>query len=359
MSRMKASALLVGSIDAENVESVFKVCIDNGGDIFAALPDGELDIRSNWVMYLFATIYNLHPDLQTVVRPIKATGKPDWLPVGYEDNWVFRVKDGVTRLRYEKLGYADEAEKSYQIFCRLREEGDIPTNMRFQVSLPATESTFRWVFPEASDFDVLSEAYNEVIPREIERIVAVVPPSDLSIQWDVCWETVAVVAAERGVQLGISDYEPAGTPFARYVTDLGRLGDLIPGGALMGIHLCYGDMGHKHAIEPKDLSVVVGMANAAVVRINRPVDYFHMPVPRERDDDSYFEALHGLDIGDTKIFLGLVHYTDGVNGTLNRVATAKRHIVDFGIATECGLGRRPQEQIPELLRIHREVAARL
>jgi len=29
----------------------------------------------------------------------------------------------------------------------------------------------------------------------------------------------------------------------------------------------------------------------------------------------------------------------------------------FGVATECGLGRRPPETIPDLLRIHSEVAA--
>jgi hypothetical protein len=54
--------------------------------------------------------------------------------------------------------------------------------------------------------------------------------------------------------------------------------------------------------------------------------------------------------------LGLVHYTDGVEGTKRRLETAKRHVSRFSIATECGFGRRDPGTIPELLRIHATVA---
>jgi hypothetical protein len=51
-----------------------------------------------------------------------------------------------------------------------------------------------------------------------------------------------------------------------------------------------------------------------------------------------------------------VHYTDGVDGTKQRLATARRFATDFSIATECGFGRRDPDTIPELLRIHAAVA---
>jgi hypothetical protein len=50
---------------------------------------------------------------------------------------------------------------------------------------------------------------------------------------------------------------------------------------------------------------------------------------------------------------------DGVEGALRRLRTARHYIPHFGIATECGRGRRPPETIPELLRIHREVVTAL
>jgi len=50
-----------------------------------------------------------------------------------------------------------------------------------------------------------------------------------------------------------------------------------------------------------------------------------------------------------------VHDSDGAAGTQRRIAAAEKHASDFGIATECGFGRRPPETIPNLLRIHAEV----
>ena len=58
----------------------------------------------------------------------------------------------------------------------------------------------------------------------------------------------------------------------------------------------------------------------------------------------------------TELCLGLVHHTDGIEGTRNRLATAQRHVKDFSIATECGFGRRRLDTIPELLRIHAQAA---
>jgi hypothetical protein len=82
-----------------------------------------------------------------------------------------------------------------------------------------------------------------------------------------------------------------------------------------------------------------------------------MPVPRHRDDDSYFAPLRGLDrTRGSELYLGLLHFTDGAAGARGRIAAAKRTVQDFGIATECGLGRRASTTIPDLLRLHAEVA---
>jgi hypothetical protein len=82
-----------------------------------------------------------------------------------------------------------------------------------------------------------------------------------------------------------------------------------------------------------------------------------MPVPRDRNDDAYFAPLSDLKLKpETELSLGLVHYTDGVAGTRRRLMTAERRAKGFSIATECGFGRRDPATIPELLRIHAEVA---
>ena len=77
-----------------------------------------------------------------------------------------------------------------------------------------------------------------------------------------------------------------------------------------------------------------------------------------RTDDAYFEPLSELRRPETTaLYLGLVHATDGEVGSRARITTASRHTQRFGVATECGLGRRPPETIPELLRIHASVSA--
>jgi hypothetical protein len=98
---------------------------------------------------------------------------------------------------------------------------------------------------------------------------------------------------------------------------------------------------------------MVEFANRLAQRIARPVQLVHMPVPRNRSDDAYFAPLKRLKLRpETELCLGLVHHTDGVEGTRRRLETAKRHAKDFSIATECGFGRRDPATIPELLRIH-------
>jgi hypothetical protein len=59
---------------------------------------------------------------------------------------------------------------------------------------------------------------------------------------------------------------------------------------------------------------------------------------------------------ETELYLGLVHFTDGAQGTTRRIETANRHCRSFGLATECGLGRRPSNTIAALLDLHAALA---
>jgi len=146
-------------------------------------------------------------------------------------------------------------------------------------------------------------------------------------------------------------------PKAGILRRLGMLGDAVPGGVEVGYHLCYGDFGHRHFKQPMDASRLVELANGVVSSVRRRINWIHIPVPRERTDEEYFRPLAGLHLKpDTELYLGLVHYTDGVEGTNRRINAAQRVRPSFGVATECGMGRRPPETIEGLLKIHAEVA---
>ncbi len=357
---------LVGSVPGANTEAVLRTCGPAlGNDVFA-LPDGETGTRKIWVVHLAHTVFDPHPDLRTLSRPRpvgsiasewRAPGD-DWVPSSFDDVWVFRVADGVATLHFDKLFYAQHALASYATFTRLRDEGVIGARVRFMVCLPLPESAVRWFVINAEDYATVALAYAEALRRELKEILAAIPSEDLCIQWDVCMEVLAMDVDDNLGRPPIGFSLPE-TPEIRLCAALGEFAPLIDAAVPMGLHLCYGDLGHVHLVEPKDLNVCVRLSNATVASTLRPIDFIHMPVPRERCDAPYFAPLRDLDIGTSRVYLGLVHHSDGVAGTRRRVAAAREALPKFGISTECGFGRRPAEQVPELLNIHRTIAAEL
>ena len=251
-------------------------------------------------------------------------------------------------ITFDSLGYAEAAIASYAVFSRLKQAGVILAQCRFQVSLPTPLApVFAFVAPQ--DQSVVEPAYERAMFAELDRITAAIPPEELAVQWDV--------AVEFGILEGAMI---SGTPPSQpeIIERLIRLGNRVPTDVELGYHLCYGDAGHKHFKEPEDTWKLVEVANALSAGIKRTINWIHLPVPRNRTDEAYFAPLRTLHLHpETELYLGLVHFTDGVEGTQRRIQAAQRVRTDFGVATECGLGRRPPETIPNLLRIHSEVAA--
>jgi hypothetical protein len=118
------------------------------------------------------------------------------------------------------------------------------------------------------------------------------------------------------------------------------LGAAVPSDVELGFHLCYGDLDGKHFIEPIDATKMVEMAHVIRDSVARPFTWVHMPVPIGRTDDAFYEPLERLTlVRGTELYLGLVHARDGLAGTTARIAAAKRHVQEFGIASECGISR--------------------
>ncbi|MGE0520309.1 MAG: hypothetical protein AB7P78_15060, partial [Candidatus Binatia bacterium] len=267
MPRVHGKVLLVGSVPLDTPEEVFRLCGDTVGDLVTSLPDGEQGYRRQWINMLAARIYSDTPWLESYTRPKTAEGEEGWDPTGYDDHWMFTVRPGAPRYRLKHLGYLDDAKRSYASFCALRDEGVIPEGVRFQISLPATESATRWFTTSAQDYAILYDAYEEAMDRELAAIFTAIPADDLVIQWDICMETLSIESNDQ--RAGLSQWKAPGEPFDRYVRALRSLSAKVIPDVPMGLHLCYGDLHHKHLVEPKDLSVCVRMANAAFDKARR------------------------------------------------------------------------------------------
>ena len=96
------------------------------------------------------------------------------------------------------------------------------------------------------------------------------------------------------------------------------------------------------------------VANTLSRVVPRSIQWIHVPVPRSRDDAAYFIPLQGLQLKpETELFLGLLHFTDGEEGAKRRLRAAEAEVKrEFGLATECGLGRRRDDTISQVLQLY-------
>ena len=343
---MSRDIYLVGSMPMASAGEVFEKVSSALGSRIRRLPDGETGERGDWISWL-EPVFAEHPSFQKSGEffRVHATG------TGRER---YALKPGIKPqdVRFDNLFYADIAKASYAEFKRLKNAGKIAAGTKFQVDLVPAHSVV-WLFLVDSLHAQIDPIYNDALKREIDKIPAAIPHNELALQFDVASAVFARLERNEASSYGRTKAEMQET----FGNILVELGNRVPGDIDLLYHLCYGDSGHKHVVEPTDMNDMVEFTNRLSQEIKRPVQLVHMPVPRNRSDDAYFAPLQRLKLRpETELCLGLVHHTDGVEGTMRRLETAKRHVSHFSIATECGFGRRDPATIPELLRIHAAVA---
>lgn len=343
---MSRPVYLVGSVPFNNTEEVFHHVCQAVGPKLKYLPDGETGERLDWITWLepiFAASAALEP-----------SGKMFRVHPGASPHTRYTLKPGrrVQDVTFENLLYADNAIASFETFSRMKQEGAIPAHVKFQVDLVPAHSVL-WLYIEDELQADLDPIYNQAVKREIDKIAKAIPADELAIQFDVASAVFARLERAQASSYGANKSETQ----QRFADILVDLASHVPGDIDLLFHFCYGDAGHKHVVEPTDMSDMVVMANSLCARIARPIQLIHMPVPRDRSDPAYFAPLGSLRMKpETLLCLGLVHHTDGAEGTARRLATAKQFVENFAIGTECGFGRRAVETIPELLHIHRVTA---
>jgi len=339
---------LIGSVAMANAESVFRAVAGELGPWLKRLPDGETGPRKYWILWQRAMLRE-HPamEIDPTVPPLRFV------------QWDGKLVREIPGLRFKPsvdpvavvfdTGYAPAAIESYATFCRLRDAGAIPKSVRFQVSLPTPMAPgFLYISPKA--FADFLPPYERAILRALEDITTQIPHADLAIQWDVCQEVLA-----------FENYFPAQPADTKeqVFAELARLGNRVPKGVELGYHLCYGSPQDEHLLQPKDMGVMVEIANGFIPRLGRTLDFLHLPVPKPRVDAAYFAPLKRLKLPpEATLYLGLIHYGDAAGDTA-RIAAAKTAATRFGIASECGWGRSDPARVPGMIAAHRDAAKTL
>ena len=339
-SQPQLGVLMVGSVPLSSSREVFtKLCEALPGRLYS-IPDGETGDRWNfigWQLPLFP--------LET--RRLPSDAPP--LPEPWNRNYNLAS--------VQPTEYGEAAVRSYADFSKLKEQQIIGPNVRFQISLPTPFNAIIGCLKSEVQME-LEPLYEQRLRESVSRIVQNLPSEDIVIQWDLCFE---VTALEFGCgRLTEERYKAYFSPAMPGILDrIHKICHWIPENIHIAFHLCYGDLRHKHFIEPENTGLVVELANNIIETISKShvVEWIHIPVPRNRIDQEYFAQLNSLKLDGSRLYLGLVHANDEI-GTDQRIAAARAaYPHPFGVATECGLGRTPREEIDSILTICKNVTA--
>ncbi len=335
------ATLLVGSVPLADSAAVFETAARTLGRSARRLPDGETGRRSNWIAWQRA-----------VFGAVAALVESDARERNYQlfPPFTLRPDAQPSNVRFGPLGFAAEAIDSWKVFQDLKARGTVAPDTRLQVALPTAWApvysfiSYRWQRE-------IHPIYEAALLAELTALCAAIPSESLCIQWDVAtemswWERV-YPAPFNDIESGVLD-------------SVARLLNAVPAGVELGLHLCYGSMNNQHWKEPLDTANLVAVANGLIARTTRRLDFLHLPVPQNRTDSDYFAPLGSLRLEPrSELFLGLLHLDDGVEGALERIHAARPFAPAFGIACECGLGRRPAESVGHWLQLHADVARHL
>ncbi|MBR86367.1 MAG: hypothetical protein CMM29_06175 [Rhodospirillaceae bacterium] len=345
MSEQQRVAHLVGSIPLENTEIVLETVANKLGPFLKRIPDGETGKRIGWIRFLQNYLNNEHPDMETDTETPPLQWR-QWDGLLLREVPMAKFKEGVNPKEVTfDTGYASSAISSYEIFSRFQSDGVIDKNTKFQVCIPTPFAPgYNFVSPPAQD-DFLP-IYTQHLINEIDKLTSIIPCEKLAIQWDVCQEVL--------MWEGYYDYERPDYK-QEICSILGKIGDAVPNETELGYHLCYGSPKDEHLVQPTDTSNMVEMTHGIISSVSRSIQFFHLPIPKNREDDDFFKPLGKLQIPeDTELYLGLVHYEDE-DGDHRRLKKAQEYVKVDGVGTECGWGRADPNRISGLLSAHANI----
>jgi len=339
-----------GSVNLADAGSVMREIVTRVPSGLRRIPDGETGDRGNWIYFQLQKFLPL-----PWLVPARPVGEADG---EYEELPQLRLADGTdpAQVSWPDLGYADAYLKSYETFAALRKEGVIPADVRFQVEYPTPLASIGgYIVPEQQQ--ALLGSYEQAMFADLARLLAAVPADEVAVQWDVA------------VEFGVLEetFAPGGAQaFDAIIVGLARCIDQVPAEIPAGLHMCYVDYGHQHFKQPESLALQVRVLNAVAAAARRPVSFVSFTVPQYQREDGYFAPLAQLtaDPG-TELNFALVPYhpAEQAPGTTDAqvrlidaaLAASPGGGRDWGVCTECGLGRASRDEIPALLDLHRQI----
>ncbi|MFI5779738.1 hypothetical protein [Nocardia sp. NPDC051570] len=321
----------VGSFPAESTDDAMRAMLGGASARLRTLPTGEVRRYETY--------------LQVIVADLVAQGV---LEVSSPGSWdtssertLHRVATGTELCGGAmNLGYLDEAREALPVFreqCRERDR----TDLALQIGMP-TAFTLAFIALGVSGARRYERAFADAMVRDITA-VRELAGDDVVIQLEATAEMVAMAKAQ---------------PFHRPVETALGLGKGIaavaaasPAGTRFGVHLCLGSMNNKARATFRNARPLVALANSVARHwpAGRPLEFVHGPLAAGEipppSNANFYTPLRDLALGpDTAFYAGIVHEIPSRDEQVHLLHLAEQalgHRVG-GVASACGLGRRPR-----------------
>ncbi|WP_433710735.1 hypothetical protein ACQP2U_31190 [Nocardia sp. CA-084685] len=321
----------VGSFPGTSTEDAMRAMLDAAGTRLRTLPTGE---TRRYEFYI-----------QPIIEDLVAQGA---LEVKKSGTWrssrertIHRVPSGreLTGDMMD-LGYLAEAEEALPIFRELRAARELP-ELTLQIGMP-TDLTLAFIAMGISGVRSHRKAFRDATVRHIAAIHELVG-TDVVVQLEATAEMV-IMAKTQPLHQRVE-------ATLRLAEGIATLAESAPAGTRFGVHLCVGSMRNKSRVRMRDLRPFVELANSVVRQwpSDRPLTYLHGPLAAgdipPSADPAFYAPLADLSLrAGTNFYAGFVHDTPTVaeqGETLRLIEKALGRPVD-GVASACGLGRRPR-----------------
>lgn len=315
------------------------------------VPDGETEPAErkgfmNFILDKFKATEGLQMVAPEAGKPIEIDTEQVELAPG----------NSVSKLRFPEIGYAAYYRQSWSVFQRLQHEGVINPKARFQIQYPTPQACVT-AFVNRKDALAVLPAFEAALFRDLDLILAHVPHDKIAVQWDL---PIEIGALEMPEFFAVSDSQNLDT-----IADvLAHCIDHVPRNVPVGMHLCYGDAGHRHWKEPTSLKTQVDLINALAVRVTREISWAAFTVPQYVKNADYFSPLAELAPCLIEPYLALVPYHPEMqepSTTEEQIRLVQKHMKGrrWGVCTECGLSGVTPEEMPAILDLHTAIAKKV
>lgn len=336
-----------GSVNLRSTETVMRQLAAHIPSL-TRIPDGETEPeeRKGFMNFLL--------DKFKEAEGLKVVAPEPGRPMEIASEQVILV-DGVSpsQIQWPEIGYAAYYKQSWAVFHSLQLEGVIGPNVRFQVQFP-TPLACVTAFVDRKDALAVLPSFEDALLSDLDKLLADVPPDKIAVQWDL---PVEIGALESPEYFAISDSQTVST----IASGLARSINHVPQDIPVGMHLCYGDAGHRHWKEPTSLRTQVSLINALANRVERPMNWAAFTVPQYAKDGDFFSPLETLTPLLLEPYLALVPYhpqKQEPGTTDEQIRLVKKYLRgrQWGICTECGLSQITPEEMPGILALHMSIS---